>query len=195
MKVHGRFVLDGEELMVVNRLREFLSELGYVERAVEDGRLEFERPAAPLGFLGYKIEELHTRLAVRHAPSRGDSRGEGTVVTLDYEVAKRFRLVTRLDSLYFELEMDDLRLFVERGIRRIPASRIRDVRTPVAMAAMSNTLLSAALVAAACVLIGFGFWTMVLVGIGVAMINLVSIVGFADLIVDGMTRLRSGDST
>ncbi len=189
MIVNKSVSVAGQAGDVCEGVRAYFLGSGYEEFSYGEHRLEFRKRKSWRSSFGYRIEQVPANLTIDLVPWQR-SNGEPSVrLAVSYDVKTKFRLLSRLDSLYFEMELEDLEGYLETGKRRRVAGELDEVRTPIAMTAISNTLLTGALVATAGLLVRMQLSTVVPIAVGVSLINFVSIVGFADIIVDGMDRL------
>ncbi len=161
---------------------------GWRVREEGESRLEFSRPFRIKGLVGWRIEDLAAALEVRWARREGNERAE-VMISVEYRVDARFRLWSHLDHLYFQLEVEALGHYLRTGRRLDPTIELDRVRRPVAVAVMLNVVTAAALTTAAAIVIDLGLVAAMLISFGVALINFVSILGFADLVVSGMDDL------
>ncbi|MCB9831553.1 MAG: hypothetical protein H6807_03690 [Planctomycetes bacterium] len=165
--------------------RLWLEGRGWRLRSQEGERSAFSRPFTFRGLLGWRIEDVAGRLDLRIAPRLGGDEGD-LLVAVDYRIDARFRLWSHLDHLYFQLEGEALERLLNGGVDVDPTPVLDQVRRPVAIAVILNVVTSAALATAAGLVIDLSLLACILVSLGVALINFVSILGFADIIVSGM---------
>ena len=189
MEHRARFSTRTEEGDCGETVADFLLERGWQEEVSGERRMVFIRPFHFSSWFGWRVEELPARLDLRWAEREGGA-GDETLVTLDFQIVSRFRLWSHLDQLWFDLEIEALHHFLETGIRVETIPALDRVRRPVATAVIVNVVASAALVTAAGVVIDFGLGATMLIAAAVALINYVTILGFADLVVDGMLELE-----
>ncbi len=167
----------------------FLGE-NYTELQIDKEQLRFCKHGAVKVAMNSKIESLPTVLDVRLIPQVDRDGHDLVVLTLNYEVKMKFRLVSRIDTLFFDLETEALQEYLETGKRSFDVGRLNDVRNPIAITAFGNALLTAFLIGAAGLLIGAKAHVIFPIALGISLITYVSIIGFADIIVDGMDQLK-----
>ncbi|MFT7619278.1 MAG: hypothetical protein ACI97A_002928 [Planctomycetota bacterium] len=189
MQVSKSLSIHGDLDTVREGVRAYFLGEGYEEDRCVDIELQFSKPGVWQGVFGYRIEQVGANVTIDLMPHETDANGPIVVLAIRYDVKTRFRLLSRLDGLYFELELEALVRYLDTGMRPSVAGRLDDIRTPIAITAMSNTILTGALVATAGLLIQVELSTVLPIVFGVSLINFVSIVGFADIVVDGMDRL------
>ena len=185
MKKRERFILGGSASDSREAIRAYFLGKGFQETAAAEDRIALAKTASLVERLGTRIENLNTCIEVQVQPSAKIDLVE-SIVTLDFDIGARFRLLSRMDFIYFDLEVVDLVHYVETGARRDLSRRLDCVRRPVAVAVIVNTILSAALVAAIGTFAAVGPLTTISVAVAVGLINFVTIMGFAEVIVEGM---------
>jgi hypothetical protein len=189
MKIERRIDAFGDEDFIREGIRAYFLGEGYTEaRSGEEGPQHFV--AAPRGLeakLASRIEKIAREVVVRLGPLRGAD--EPRSVWLDYEVTSAWRLITRLDLVFFRLEAKHLSHYLQTGLREDTVRRLDRVRRPVSTAVMVNVVVAALLVALVGRVAGFSLPLLIGAAVIVALVNLISIVGFADLIVEGMEEL------
>lgn len=191
MHVKRTLVLDGPEGDVREALRAYWSGEGYVEERAEPRAFIFHRPGGFAAALTSRIERIPASVVIRLGGGRpGDGGSARTIVTVSWRLLSRLRLVTRLDRLFVELEIEGLRDYVASGRRPAVAERLHPVRSPVSTAVTVNLVMSIVLVGAVGLVGGLGFLATAAVAVSVGMINVISILGFADIVVEGMERVR-----
>ncbi len=190
MRVDLNFSCEKPAAAVRDSMRAALTDSGWREVG-EDGDqvLRFERPRRWRSLFSYRIEDLGVQARVETRDIDRGEDGRWTRVVLGFSVHTRFRLVSHLDLIYFKLLAEELERSAAAGQIQSMEQRLDNVRTPVAMAALSNVLLTSGLVAAAGLLLQLRWSSVLLLALGVSVINFVSIVGFADIIVEGMDKL------
>lgn len=188
MKVERRIEARGDDESLREGVRAYFLGEGYEELSDGEGAQEFRR--VPTGFsahLASRIESLPRRVTVRRGPERGEDLPRSLWLT--YEVSAGWRLITRLDLIYFTLEARHLTRYLDSGHRGDTSERLDRLRRPVGTAVLVNVVVASLLVAVIGRLVGFPLPLLVGSAVVVALVNLVSIVGFADLVIEGMDRL------
>ena len=190
MKVEHRVDAHGEAEFIREGVRAYFLGEGYRESdgGPDAAQVFAIRPGGLDAALASRIEKLPREVTVRMGPER--TVDEARSVWLEYDVASSWRLVTRLDLVFFRLEARHLETYLERGTRGDTVARLDRVRRPVGIAVMVNVVVAALLVAFIGRLVGFSLPLLVGAAVIVALVNLVSIVGFTDLIVEGMESLE-----
>lgn len=191
MHLTRALILEGEDEDVREAVRAYWLGEGYTEGRTEPRALIFHRLGGVADALLSRIERVAANVVVRLGESMPDENGRPRImVTVSWRLLSRIRVVTRIDALYVELEIDGLRRYVERGVRPATADRLARLRRPVSTAVMVNLFMSVVLVGAVGLVADLGLGATCAVAAGVALINVISILGFADVVVEGMESIR-----
>ena len=190
MRYERRLRLQDDPDQVREALRAYYLGEDYREARADERGFVFERAGGRLSRFGSRVENLPTLVTVRlGALSSSESEAVSCLVIFDYDIAAKWRLVTRIDYLFFKLEVDGFSHYLDTGFRRSPSQRLAPVRSPVAAAVGLNAAVSTVLVASVGILAGFHPGVTIAVAAVVALVNLVSILGFADIVIEGMESL------
>ena len=191
MKAAQTFGVEGDEKAVAAKLIDFLAWRGWRIERLADGRISARRGRRGLASWVARIENLPARMGIRLGDVSGED-GLRCVVALEVEVDTRFRLVTRVDRLHYELEIRNIVEHVRHGTRPAPGDQLAPLRRPIAAAVLANAIISTALIVSVAFVAGLPAGATALVAAGVVLVNTVSIVGFADVVAEGMEAVLDG---
>ncbi|MCA9320304.1 MAG: hypothetical protein KDB53_06200 [Planctomycetes bacterium] len=135
--------------------------------------------------MGTRVERLPIRLEIRLSETRPDQ----TLATFEWDLRAPLHIVSRMDSLYFDLVNADAQHYLHTGICRDAADRLGHLRRPVMTAVFMNVIISTVLVVATGRMAGFPYWAIIVAALCVAFLNLGSILGFADLVIERVLAL------
>ncbi|MEZ6194916.1 MAG: hypothetical protein R3F20_04180 [Planctomycetota bacterium] len=192
MKVERRISAGGDRESILEGVRAYFLGEGYAARSSDEGDtgpdLALERrPSVGTRLLSSRIETLPCVLEVRLGPEREDV--DERSVWLVWTVSAPWRILTRMDALYFRLESAHLDGYLRTGRRADTLEKLGRLRRPISVAIGVNVVVTAALIALVGTLVGFGVPVVVTLALLVSLVNVVSIVGFADLIVEAMEHI------
>ena len=164
----------------------FFSGNGYSQ--IDDGgptSLTYVRGSRWQRILSLRTEEWPTTLRVLLI----EVSNEETGIMLRYEVRSGFHLVGALDKATLEVEAALLEDYLVTGRRRLIADAIAPVRRPVLIATILNMLIAVAVVTWIGVMGNFPLPWVAVAAAGVAFLDGVVIMAFADLILEGTQRM------
>lgn len=190
MKAVERIAAAGTSDDLMQRIRAFLSGEGYVETNVAVAAAAFVRPGRRLAS---RIEKLPRRLEVELSGGPDVDPTTPRGIWLRYACPTPLRLPTRIDATFFRLEAESLDHFLRRGTRIDAAARLDVLRKPIGFVVAANVLTGSVIVASAGRLAGFPLGVILATTIAVALLNVIAIVGFADVVVGAMDELRDDD--
>ena len=169
----------------------FLGEGFEIEGAADGRVMQFKRDSGWLASFGWRVEKMRQHARVEVAEGlEGEDGGPRTHLAISWEIDTRFHFVSSVDLLYFELAFEDLEHYLRTGQRRSSTARLDLVRRPVVVAVLLNIFVSTVLIALVGRMTSMNTGLLFGVAMVVALLNLGAIMGFADVIVDGMRRLR-----
>ncbi len=153
--------------------------------AAREGEMRFSRGRAWNALFGFRIEACPTELTIGLA----EAPDGGTATRFHYEIRAPFRLGDAVHRMYLDLESETAVRRAAGATAVSPAEAIKPLRDTIRTAIAVNIVVCSVLVGGVGVLAGFPLLWVALAGVAVALVNVLTIASFADLLLHGALRI------
>ena len=190
IKHRGSFMVEGGRDDVVEGVRAFYVGDGFRAATEDDDVLVFERLGSIRGDFGFDPSKSRGEVTVELEEVLDDLGDVGVVVRVMGSTRAMLRFSTRLDELYYRLQTQALERYLRTGVRESAARQMHSVRRPIAIAVLVNIVFAVTVVVVVGGLASFSPPLIALLALVVAFVNTTSIIGFADVVIEGMESLQ-----
>lgn len=187
MQMTTSFVVDRPVSSITEGLERCLRVGGYVDVRAFEGRVEARRGSATRGSMSWSVEDWPT-LAVIEID---ESSGNGCRIAIRLSIRSRFHLVGALEKRLIEAEIASWIRSLRHPERPPLAMKLvaAPIRPRIFRAALLNMLLAAVLLATIGTLANFPAHVVILAATGVALMDGLAILAFADVLIEGTSQV------